>query len=530
MKPRQLIILALFLLGGFVAFSNILTSYFLSDDFAQIGKVLGGDLSLAWGQEHGGFFRPLFILSYFVDLKIWGPRPVGFHLTNVAFHSLNAFLTYALASRAVRHLKVTPAIGRSFAIAAGTLFLLHPSHTEAISWISGRADLMATCFCLASLLAYLAYVESQKTSLLMLSLSGFALALLAKESAICLPFVVLLIGVFAGEMRRGQRRFLTQIALYLFILFVFVAVRSGFLGSVVGGYGVSQHLNFAPGWLRDRLLEAAVRSVLPVLPLQLSRFLFKPLQSPVFISFTIVCVAAIVGIVILRRRQYGVAQRAEQNRFLLLLAGLFLISLLPVINLRLTLYQSLGERFLYLPTVFSCSLMAYVTSLLIRRRALWLSVLMVVLGFYAVRLYETNQVWREAAVLSHSIKDQISDLATGKRLLVINVPDNLRGVPVFHNGLSEALRDFQNQKQFDQIEVLAFQELQTSADELELQSFDQSQTIHLINDQGEFARTETLPCLEILAETKTSLELRAKPCLAGTQLFIFDKGRMTLLP
>jgi len=38
------IILGLFLLGGFVAFSNIINSYFLSDDFAQIGKILGGDL------------------------------------------------------------------------------------------------------------------------------------------------------------------------------------------------------------------------------------------------------------------------------------------------------------------------------------------------------------------------------------------------------------------------------------------------------------------------------------------------------
>jgi hypothetical protein len=38
------IILGLFLLGGFVAYSNIINSYFLSDDFAQIGKILGGEL------------------------------------------------------------------------------------------------------------------------------------------------------------------------------------------------------------------------------------------------------------------------------------------------------------------------------------------------------------------------------------------------------------------------------------------------------------------------------------------------------
>ena len=55
-------------------------------------------------------------------------------------------------------------------------------------------------------------------------------------------------------------------------------------------------------------------------------------------------------------------------RFLVTLVVLFLVSLLPVINLRLSLYQTLGERFLYLPTVFACILVAYRCSLLMRKR------------------------------------------------------------------------------------------------------------------------------------------------------------------
>jgi hypothetical protein len=161
---RQVIILGLFLLGGFVAFSNIINSYFLSDDFAQIGKILSGDLSVVWGKAHGGFFRPLFILSYLIDIKIWGARPLGFHLTNVVLHSLNAFLTFILSLRMVESLKLTAGTKRAIAIGAGALFLLHPSHTEAVSWISGRADLIATFFCLASLLSYLAYARTRRTS------------------------------------------------------------------------------------------------------------------------------------------------------------------------------------------------------------------------------------------------------------------------------------------------------------------------------------------------------------------------------
>src|ERR1700694_5190458 len=91
---------------------------------------------------------------------------------------------------------------KAISIGAGALFLLHPSHTEAVSWISGRADLIATLFCLASLLFYLAYGRSKRAAHLAPSLFGFALALLAKESAICLPLLVVGVGIFAGHARQ----------------------------------------------------------------------------------------------------------------------------------------------------------------------------------------------------------------------------------------------------------------------------------------------------------------------------------------
>src|ERR1700682_3702732 len=144
-SSRQFVVLGLFVLAGLVAYSNILNSYFISDDFSQIGKVLSGDLSVVWGKAQGGFFRPLFILSYLIDTRIWGARPFGFHITNVALHSLNAFLTFKLSLRLVKGLSVTEQTRIAISIGAGTLFLLHPSHTEAVSWISGRADLIATC-------------------------------------------------------------------------------------------------------------------------------------------------------------------------------------------------------------------------------------------------------------------------------------------------------------------------------------------------------------------------------------------------
>jgi len=530
---RPFAVCGLFLLAGFIAYSSIINAWFVSDDYAQIGKVLAGDLSVVWGREHGGFFRPLFILSYLVDTKIWGARPIGFHLTNIVFHSLNAFLTYVFALRIVEDLKLATGSKRMIAIGAGALFLLHPSHTEAVSWISGRADLLATFFCLASLLSYLAYVRGKRPLQLALSLSCFALALLAKESAICLPFLVIAVGLVirpAPSDRKTLRQYLTVIATYFSILLVFVAVRSAFIGALVGGYGASQHLNFSPTWLRDRLLEASVRSVLPALPSQLSWFLFKPLQSRVFILFSVVCLGLVAVAIILRRKWYEPSERAEQNRFLIALISLFLFSLLPVISLRLTLYQTQGERFLYLPSVFSCLLLAYLGTLLIRKKASWLVILICALGFCSARLYQTNQSWNEAAELSRSIMDQLVDSSTRDHLIVLNAPDNLRGVPVFHNGLPEALKYFQSRKRFKQIEIVALHDLQSAQDEVAVNRNAASLSIYLLDGKDNIVRADSTACFEMVARSGTSLEMRAQPCAADADLFFFDKGRMIRLP
>src|SRR5437868_14630154 len=74
------------LLLAFIAYSTVLNSYFLSDDFVQIGKVLEGDWSVTWAHETGGFFRPLFVWSYILDSRLWNQNPLGYHLTNTLLH------------------------------------------------------------------------------------------------------------------------------------------------------------------------------------------------------------------------------------------------------------------------------------------------------------------------------------------------------------------------------------------------------------------------------------------------------------
>ena len=194
MKSRNhygLPLLGIFFLVGLISYSSILKSFFLSDDFVLIGRVLEGDLSVTWGLGQGGFFRPLVILSYVVDSRLWVTNPFGYHLTNVALHTLNSYLVFILSARLMRRNRHDPAISFRISVAAGLIFLLLPSHTEAVSWISGRTDLIATLFFLLALIFYDSYQQERHIPYLAATLVLFTLAIFAKESAICLPLIII---------------------------------------------------------------------------------------------------------------------------------------------------------------------------------------------------------------------------------------------------------------------------------------------------------------------------------------------------
>jgi hypothetical protein len=352
------------------------------------------------------------------------------------------------------------------------------------------------------------------------------LALLAKESAICLPFLILVVS-FASPDRLGQAigQILKTFALFLSILVGFIIIRALVIGSIIGGYGTAQHLNFSPGWIRDRLLEASVRSVLPPLPITWLSFLFKPLQSPIFYLILVIAIATLATIVLGRRRLYDAPARKLQNRLLSTLAVLFMVSLLPVISLRLSLYETLGERFLYLPTVFACILITFLCSLLIRNRRVALLLLIGALSLCSFSLYRTNMIWRDAAKLSRNITADL--IGSEDRILILNAPDNLRGVPVFHNGLPEALKYFENQNQ--QVEIVVFESLQSANDWIILSESGDVLTMRSNSRTDVFDRVSSSECWVVVSQSANSVELQTKPCSSHQRIFYWSDGRMSNL-
>jgi tetratricopeptide (TPR) repeat protein len=135
--------------------------------------------------EHGGSWHPLTGLSHMLDCELFGLRPAGHHLTSIVLHTVNSLLLFGLLRAA------TGATWRSAIVAL--LFAVHPLHVEPVAWVSGRKDVLSTCFAFLSLWAYIAYGRRGTARRYALALVLFALALMAKPMLVTLPVVFLLL-------------------------------------------------------------------------------------------------------------------------------------------------------------------------------------------------------------------------------------------------------------------------------------------------------------------------------------------------
>ena len=221
MKKRSLLETLSLPLLSFLLLLPLLGYGFLSDDFPLI---VANPRLQSWSlffqnlltpffsfptnpQLH--YWRPATLLSYALELRLWGISPWGFHLTNILLHTANTLLLYLLLKR-FRPEGPLP-------WTASLLFLLPPAHGENIAWISGRTDLLAFLFLALSLLFRLEYEERKRG--LSISLLFFTLALLSKEAA--LLFLPLLFLLFPSKGLKNRLLlllpYLSLLPLYLFL-------------------------------------------------------------------------------------------------------------------------------------------------------------------------------------------------------------------------------------------------------------------------------------------------------------------------
>lgn len=364
------------LLLGFAARFPALQGQFLWDDgyLAQANPFIKSPLLIFETFRHNmlleslsAHYRPVQTVSYMLDYVLWNTNPYGFHLSNVLWHVGSAILLYflltelfcAVGERWLRRSEDEPksqqrGLGR-LAFLVALLWLVHPVHSAAVDYVSGRADSLAFFFSCAAWLCYLRGRTITRASLryacyTCAAAAGF-LALCSRESAAmwALLFIVYL---FTLEKKLSVRRKLLVLTACLAVVTTYAVIRhqatSGgarpaFSGSpapiratlMLRGLGDYGRLMIFPSSLH---MERSLTDTCPIATNQL----WRRAIADEYLS--------VLGLLTAGGLLFGATRKGKAQNLRAAGAGWFILTYLPISNL-LDLNATVAEHWLYLPSV-----------------------------------------------------------------------------------------------------------------------------------------------------------------------------------
>lgn len=348
----------------------------------------------AYGPELG-LWRPLAIFMYSAQWAIAGDSPLLFHAVNVLMHGIASVLAFILLRR------ITGSVAG--ALVGGLLFAVHPVHTEVVANVVGQAELIAAITTFSACLLHLSRPEGmdidwrRRIALVVL----FLLGVLAKESAIVLPALLVALDLAQGRVRPVRadlRRYAGALAMPVFLFaaasIAYFAVRVDVLGSI-GGVDAAPSLPFLRqehrvlvafrGWLEYvRLL---------VLPIRLASDYSPGVILPVEGWTPMVAVGAVT---LLATAALAAATPWSPRRGFP--AAWLLITMLPTSNLFLPIGVVVAERLLYTPSLCVALVAAWITvavkeAALPRTRRLATALAAIVLVLMSARTIIRNPDW-----------------------------------------------------------------------------------------------------------------------------------------
>ena len=129
-----------------------------------------------------GHYWPVVYTSFYLEYRLWGLWPVGYHAVNLLLHAANTLLAWRLLAR----------LAVPGAWLAAAAFAVHPVHAESVAWVIERKDLLSGLFYLAAALTWTRFAAAPGAGRYALALGLFAAAMLSKSVAVTLPAALLL--------------------------------------------------------------------------------------------------------------------------------------------------------------------------------------------------------------------------------------------------------------------------------------------------------------------------------------------------
>lgn len=396
--------LLLFILAV-VLYSNSLGGEFVYDDeyfivknihirnLENIPSFFVNPQAVAFADLAQDVYRPLTTVSYAFDYHLWRLDTFGYHLENVIFHGLNAILLFILLYLIFGDIFI--------AFLASLLFACHPVQTEVVAWISGRSSVLFLFFYLLSFIFYALYVKRRNKIFLALSLILCVKALFSKEMAASLPLLLAAYDIHFAPKEKLTKR-LARWAPYFILTAAFVIIRFLVMNRVAqsGWWGGNPYYTFL-----SMMAAMGEYARLLVWPVNLCAFYVSPVYTSFSSARVILPALGLVGLIVALPFIY------KRSRGISFAICIFFITLLPVSNL-VPLKALVAERFLYLPAIGFCLMIAIllerlarvhsvISNINARRLAIGIAAILVI--FYSARTMMRNEDWKTPTTITNSI-------------------------------------------------------------------------------------------------------------------------------
>lgn len=323
----------------------VLQNQYVQNGINGLSDIFSHGYLHGFNQKNDQSYRPIPLAVAALVNEFFGNNAKVYHFLNILTFVLSCLLLFNWLNRTFE--KTNPSI----AFWASLLFVVHPIHTEVVANVKSLDELLYFIFAISSLIFFDKYLALQKVKLIFLSVLFFILALLSKETALGLLFILPL-SAFTFNKLTFKESIQKSWPFIITVIIYFIA-RYSILESVTFNEdmkGINNTLALADGYGEQLATTFYIFS-------EYIKLLFVPYplswdySVPYFQMVSFLNVRVLITVILLGVTVYCACKTILKRNLYAYLFFFFCASFALTSNFFVLIGSTLGERFLFLPSI-----------------------------------------------------------------------------------------------------------------------------------------------------------------------------------
>jgi len=369
----------------------------------------------------GGRWRPLSLITFAIEYQLFGANPHVNHWMNVIFYGLTAIFLFLMLQKVCPGKKMV-----NFLVTL--LFIAHPTHTEVVANIKSCDEILSLLGLCITVYLFFKFIESGKSKFIIGSCIAYFLALTSKENGITfLAIIPLMLVCFAGKT--WKESILKMIPLFV-VAAIYVVIR----WKMVGMIGDTENHEIMSNPFEGATAGQKYATIFKVLGKYLWLVLF-PVKLAydysyneiprvgwdniwAIVSLLIILSLLVFSVITVFKPRAANSRSVPLSRVIAFGILFYFITISIVSNLVFNVGAPMADRFLYLPSLGFClvvawSLFTFLKADVVQAKSLSImdfiksnSKLVVIscilLALYSFKTIDRNPVWKNNRTLYES--------------------------------------------------------------------------------------------------------------------------------